>query len=317
MPGSTLTPMSSMTVPAKEPVVSLNKSERTHLLRLEDVLQTARRWAVEEAKALFEIKARKLWRWRYRSFEEYGQDRWGFEHSQIYRLTQWGEVIRTLSPTGDYPLRESHARPLYGLLPSQQVEAWRQVRRRYKGHRTAVQVEEVVTALLNHGRPQRPAAVERGNLPDGDIICADAIDGIGTLRDGSVDLCLLSPPYCEQRAAQYPSVPEADYPRWLTTVMTAMKPKLADRGSVLIVAREHLRAGQISDVWLRTRLAVRSSGWTECETLIWFAPDKPPLGRPDRPRRTWEYIYWFSGSPQPFVDLRACGNEVLIRAVFS
>ena len=33
------------------------------------------------------------------------------------------------------------------------------------------------------------------------------------------------------------------------------------------------------------------------------------LGSLKRPRRAWESILWFSRSPQPYCDLKACGRE--------
>jgi len=54
--------------------------------------------------------------------------------------------------------------------------------------------------------------------------------------------------------------------------------KLADDGSVLIVIRPHIKKGVLSDYVLRTQLALRDDGWTECEELIWLKPDSPPLG---------------------------------------
>ena len=85
--------------------------------------------------------------------------------------------------------------------------------------------------------------------------------------------------------------------------------KLADDGSVFIVIRPHIKAGALSDYVLRTRLTLRDDGWTECEELIWLKPDAPPLGSRQRPRRTWEHILWFSKTPKPFVNLKACGRE--------
>ena len=79
----------------------LSRAEKAKLLQLEDVVATAKRWAVEEAKALLEIKERGLWRGQHESFEEYGQKRGGYEHSQLYRLGQWGETIRTVFPEGE------------------------------------------------------------------------------------------------------------------------------------------------------------------------------------------------------------------------
>jgi DNA modification methylase len=91
--------------------------------------------------------------------------------------------------------------------------------------------------------------------------------------------------------------------------MTALAPKMRPDGSVFLVIRPHLRGGILADYVLRTRLAVREAGWHECEELIWFKSDPPPIGSKFRPRRAWESILWFSPCVQPYVDLKACGKE--------
>jgi site-specific DNA-methyltransferase (adenine-specific)/site-specific DNA-methyltransferase (cytosine-N4-specific) len=91
--------------------------------------------------------------------------------------------------------------------------------------------------------------------------------------------------------------------------MSALAPKMTKDGSVLIIIRPHLHNGVLSDYVLRTRLALREAGWHECEELIWLKPDAPPLGSLERPRRTWESILWYSKSPKPYCDLKACGKE--------
>jgi site-specific DNA-methyltransferase (adenine-specific) len=141
------------------------------------------------------------------------------------------------------------------------------------------------------------------------ISCGDALDLLPTLPDHSINLCLTSPPYAEQRKKQYTSVPECDCPAWMVSIMAALKNKLADDGSVLIVIRSHVRGGVVSDYVLRTRLAIRESGWKECEELIWRKTDAPPLGHRERPRRTWEHVLWFSQTNKPYVNLMAGGNH--------
>ena len=118
-----------------------------------------------------------------------------------------------------------------------------------------------------------------------------------------------SPPYAEQRAGHDAGIPEEDYPDFTVQWMDALRPKLTPDGSVLIVIRPHLRDGVLSDYVLRTRLAVRESGWNECEELIWYKSAAPPLGSTLRPRRAWESILWFSPCAQPYADLKACGRE--------
>ena len=142
----------------------------------------------------------------------------------------------------------------------------------------------------------------------GQILCGDALSLIPRLANRSVNLCLTSPPYAMQRKRQYGGVAEKDYAAWMTKVMEALRPKLTNDGSVLIVIRSHVRDGVISDYVLRTRLALREDGWYECEEMIWLKPDAPPLGSDYRPRRTWEHILWFAKSRRPFVDLRANGR---------
>jgi len=140
------------------------------------------------------------------------------------------------------------------------------------------------------------------------IFCGDCFDLIPKLDDESVQLVVTSPPYAEQRK-QYEGVAETDYPAWTVKWMELVWDKLTDDGSVLIIIRPHIKRGQLSDYVLRTRLALREDGWTECEELIWLKPTSPPLGSTRRPRRSWESILWFSKSGSPYCNLTACGNE--------
>lgn len=139
------------------------------------------------------------------------------------------------------------------------------------------------------------------------IIHGDCIDVLKTVPDNSIRACITSPPY-EQRKL-YSGISEADYPAWTVSWMEALRPKLTSDGNVIIVIRSHVRNGEVSDYVLRTRLAVREANWVECEELIWYKSDGPPLGSTQRPRRCWEQILWFSPSRHPYIDLRACGNE--------
>lgn len=289
---------------------TLTRAESATLNKLEDVLTTARRWAVEEAQALVQIRDARLYRDRYRTFEEYAEQRWGYDKSYLYRLCQWGQAVANLSPTGNFPQRESQARPLYGLSPDQQRAAWR-LASRHKSLTAAV-VEEAVAAVT---KKAVPSPTPNSTMATGTVVCADAFGpkGLASLTEDSVDLLLTSLPYCEQRKAHYPSIPEAEYPEWVCRLLEAVRPKLTPRGNVLLIAREHLRDGQISDVWLRTRLALRERGWTECETLVWSKPDAPPLGRNDRPRRAYEFVYWFARTPAPYADVTACGHPPVER----
>lgn len=166
-------------------------------------------------------------------------------------------------------------------------------------------VAEKIRQAEEQRKKSRPVRIKKGSP----VMHGDCLDLIPTLEDGSVSLVLTSPPYAEQRAGHYQGVPEDDYPEFTVQWMTALAPKMTPDGSVFLVIRPHVRDGVLSDYVLRTRLALRDTGWHECEELIWLKPNAPPLGSKLRPRRAWESILWFSRSPQPFADLKACGKE--------
>jgi len=140
------------------------------------------------------------------------------------------------------------------------------------------------------------------------ILQGDCIKLAADLEDESIAAVVCSPPYAQQRKKQYGGIDEQSYPDWTLKWMEAVKPKLKSSASVFIVIRPHIKSGQISDYVLRTRLKVREAGWIECEELIWYKPDAPPLGSIKRPRRAWEKILWFSTTSNPYCDLKACGN---------
>jgi hypothetical protein len=73
----------------------------------------------------------------------------------------------------------------------------------------------------------------------------------------------------------YSGINEQDYRGWMTTVMEALRPKLTNDASVLVVLRSHVRQGEVSDYVLRTRLRIREAGWKECEELIWHKTRTP------------------------------------------
>jgi site-specific DNA-methyltransferase (adenine-specific)/site-specific DNA-methyltransferase (cytosine-N4-specific) len=166
-------------------------------------------------------------------------------------------------------------------------------------------VAERLKEIQEKRRQSRPVRIRKG----GPVLHGDCLDLLPTLEDESVSLVVTSPPYAEQRAGHYGGIPEEDYPAFSVNWMSALAPKMAKDGSVLIIIRPHLRDGVLSDYLLRTRLALRDLGWHECEELIWLKPDAPPLGSLKRPQRTWENVLWFSTSPQPYCDLKACGEE--------
>ena len=147
-------------------------------------------------------------------------------------------------------------------------------------------------------------------LPLNTVIHGNCMDLISSLEDDLVALALLSPPYGEQRAGLYAGVADTLFPELMLRWMSALWDKLKSDGSVCVVIRPDHKNGQPKDYVLRTRLALRAFGWNECEELIWYKPDGGAgMGSNTRPRRVYESILWFSKSPDPYVDLKACGTS--------
>lgn len=133
--------------------------------------------------------------------------------------------------------------------------------------------------------------------------CMDVLPSLG-----EVAAVVTSPPYAEQRSAQYASVAEADYPAFTVGWMGAVP--LAADGSIVVAIRPHLRDGFLSDYVLRTRLALSDAGWGECEELIWrkIGGGTGPFGSRYRPRRAWESLLWFARTGRAWTDPKANGT---------
>lgn len=129
---------------------------------------------------------------------------------------------------------------------------------------------------------------------------------LGTLPANSVSFVFTSPPYADH-GKQFPTFTEPDYPTALLRIMSELRRILTDDGSVCLVIRAHVCNGVESDYVDRTKAVLRQDGWTVPGTLIWHKPDAPALGSKDRPRRTWEFVLWFSKTSRPYIDLRANG----------
>src|SRR5690349_20416000 len=98
----------------------LDAAEQRQLTDAEAVIAAAQRHRLAEARALWSIRDGRLYRATHPTFEAYCRERWGFSRQHAHRLIDHATVADAVSPIGDVPERESHARPLVGLTPDQQ-----------------------------------------------------------------------------------------------------------------------------------------------------------------------------------------------------
>jgi len=108
-------------------------------------------------RALKAIKDDRLYREKFKRFEDYCAQQWGLSDKYAYRLIQAYEVyvgLRKDSTIGEQnlPANESQIRPLLRLETDKQAAAWNQVVKSANGKRvTAEMVEDVVNAKLGNG----------------------------------------------------------------------------------------------------------------------------------------------------------------------
>lgn len=131
------------------------------------------------------------------------------------------------------------------------------------------------------------------------IYHGDCREIVRDLAGSDVAAVVTSPPYAEQRLGQYGGISEDDYALWTLSWVNPLRLVLAPSASVFINIREHVRNGQISDYVHWTRINLRRNDWCEIDELIWIKSDAAPVGRVDRPRRSWERVLWFAPTPSP------------------
>ncbi len=101
---------------------------QNRLTVLESMIETKMRNFHQIGSALKEIRDARLYlRLGFSGFNNYIRSRWDMGKSQAYRLIDASCVMDNLSPIGErLPARESQARPLTKLDPTDQRKVWRE-----------------------------------------------------------------------------------------------------------------------------------------------------------------------------------------------
>ena len=125
-------------------IVTASEAER--LAALEATIAQGLQTFVDVGNALLEIRDSRLYRTTHGTFEDYCRERWGFSRPRAYQLIDAAQVAGNLSTLVDTPIKsETHLRPLAGLPPELQREAWAAaVQTAPNGKVTAAHVQIVV-----------------------------------------------------------------------------------------------------------------------------------------------------------------------------
>ena len=101
------------------------KLKFARLLELESVIESGLKAFIEVGNALLEIRDSKLYRQDYKTFEDYCRKRWSMSYRRAAQLMDAAEVVLNLNNCSESPTHESQLRPLAGLEPEEQREAWK------------------------------------------------------------------------------------------------------------------------------------------------------------------------------------------------
>lgn len=106
--------------------ILLSESERARFEENEAAIHNGLLSFVEMGFALIDIRASRLYREHYDTFEAYCRNRWGFTRQRAFQVIGGAEKADYLSTAVDIePTNEAQVRPLIGLSDDQAVEAWK------------------------------------------------------------------------------------------------------------------------------------------------------------------------------------------------
>jgi len=150
---------------------ALNAAEEMKLEQFENVIKQGLGGFKFVGKALKAIRDERLYRAKFKKFEDYCRGQWGLSDKYAYRLIDGYDIATRLqskletSPIGEIrlPTNESQVRPLGVLEPEQQIKAWQQVLENCEDKPiTADEVEAVVNGMVGH--PAKPASKSKTEL---------------------------------------------------------------------------------------------------------------------------------------------------------
>ena len=158
------------------------------------------------------------------------------------------------------------------------------------------------------------------------IICADAVEGLRSLPDSSISMCVTSPPYYGLRdygSNQQIGTEEtpAAYIERLVGVFREVRRVLREDGTLWVNIAD-CYAGSGKAVWDGIKpkdmigipwmlaFALRADGWYLRSDIIWNKINCLPESVRDRPTKSYEHIFLLSRSPRYFFDADAIKEPI-------
>ncbi|MEX0819947.1 MAG: site-specific DNA-methyltransferase [Pirellulaceae bacterium] len=142
----------------------------------------------------------------------------------------------------------------------------------------------------------------------GACYCADSLEFLPTLKTGSVDLVVTSPPYALHFKKEYGNVDQHEYIEWFLPFAREFKRILKPDGSFVLNVGGAWTAGAPLRSLYHYRLLLAlcdDVGFNLCQEFFWYNPAKMPAPaewvnvRRIRVKDSVEYIFWLSASEFP------------------
>jgi len=129
------------------------------------------------------------------------------------------------------------------------------------------------------------------------LICTDALSGLKTIHDNTINLILTSPPYSTTRKS-YNGVKPSDYTTWFLPIAKEMLRTLAPDGSFILNIKDKCDGGERIPYPFEIVVKLREMGFYFIDTVIWAKKNGVPCaGR--RRADYFEYIFHFCKSTAP------------------
>jgi len=134
------------------------------------------------------------------------------------------------------------------------------------------------------------------------VLNGNCLDVLDTIPEKSVQCCVTSPPYWDQRNYENDhqiGQEEAldDYIQTMVKVFAKVKTCLSDDGILwLNIGDKYVNKAQQGIPW-RVALALMNDGWVLRNDIIWHKPDCMPIPLRDRCASSHEYIFMFTKMP--------------------
>jgi len=151
-------------------IETINETEVCALTESEKIIQQGLSNFIEVGTALLTIRAGRLYRESYATFEEYCRKRWQMGRRYACRLTDSAGVAKNLWPRGHIPTSEFQIRPLTLLPPEKQQEAWAEAIKHHPNP-TARQVRTAVQKIAPESVPPAKLRVLKPELTREERCC--------------------------------------------------------------------------------------------------------------------------------------------------